>query len=77
MCACVCACEIVFNKQKNGKFKQKGVSGEDRSDTEGMVSPTTLIDSSKGLTHRQEREERMVNRRKKTRKKGELIICHW
>lgn len=66
----------MFNKWKNGKFKQKGVLREDRYDTEGMVSPTTLIDIYKGLTQRQEREERMVKHKRENRKKGEPIICH-
>lgn len=74
MCVCLCVCEIMFNKWKNGKFKRKGVSGEDRCDTEGMVSPTTLIDNSKGLTQRQEREERMVKQKRENGKIGEPII---
>lgn len=71
MCECnsVCVCVLIFNKWKNGKFKQKGVLGEDRCDTEGVVSPTTLIDISKGLTQRQEREERMVKHETENRKK--------
>lgn len=65
----------MFNKWQNGKFKRKGVSGEDWCDTEGMVSPTTRIDNCKGLTQRQEKEERMGKQKRENRKKGEPVIC--
>lgn len=59
---------IVFNKWKNGTFKRKGVLGEEKCDTEGMVSPTTLIDNSKGLAQRQERGECGQTEERKTEK---------
>lgn len=59
---------IVFNKWKNGTFKRKEVLGEEKCDTEGMVSPTTLIDNSKGLAQRQERREYGQTEEKKTEK---------
>lgn len=60
---------IVFNKWKSGTFKRKGVSGEERYDTEGMVSPITLIDNAKGLIQRQERGEHDQTEERKNRKK--------
>lgn len=60
---------IVFNKWKSGTFKRKGVSGEERYDTEGMVSPITLIDNAKGLTQRQERGEHDQTEERKNGKK--------
>lgn len=65
---------IVFNKWKSGTFKRKGVSGEERYDTEGMVSPITLIDNAKGLTQRQGRGEHGRTEERKKQEKGEPII---